>query len=124
MAPNEERNYRELDPLLYKLDGFDELKHDWDSYGAGPIDKRAIETGKNTLRRLYEITGHVPFVAPDPHGGVGFEYFEGPKGLVVDIDADGMTANLLLPDMIEYTGMPLADVLSKVENYVRQNRTM
>lgn len=51
-----------------KWKGFLELKKDWDSYGAGPIEPRAVEIGRKIEAALSPSEGEFA-VVPTVSGG-------------------------------------------------------
>lgn len=64
-----------------EIEGFSDLQADWDSYGAEPIPKRAIDAAAGLLISIQRWAGFLPatfvapyFVAPLASGGVQIEW--------------------------------------------------
>jgi hypothetical protein len=68
-----------------RLEHFATLKADWDSYGALPIDPRAIECA----RRLLAVMSHEPQMVPTTRGGVQFEWHRDGIDVELDIPPEG-----------------------------------
>lgn len=69
-------------PLLARLDSFRDLAAGWDSYGAQPIDPRAIAKAQELLHSLT--------VVPTARGGVQIEMSDGSAVVELDISPSGM----------------------------------
>ena len=74
-----------------RLESFKELKHNWDSYGAYPTDKRAIDACKMFLK-------HAP-VVPINDGGVQIEWFgDDNVEIHVEFNPDGNIKSVYIND--------------------------
>lgn len=75
------------------------LPTNWDSYGALPVSRAALEKTKELLFHLYSLDiRHLPppFIAPDPEGGLGLEWDVGPRGEVyLEISSKGQMTYVL-----------------------------
>lgn len=71
-----------MENLEERLDGFLNLKPDWDSYGAEPISGLATEAAKHLV------------VFPTPRGGVQFELHAGGSDVEIEIDAKGQVVGV------------------------------
>jgi len=73
-----------VEHALSRLDEFEHLEEDWDSYGAPPIDKAMLEEARKVLKasrdnpELNGLAGLEFYPYPSPTGGVALEYeFQG-----------------------------------------------
>jgi len=57
-------------------------REDWDNYGATPINPIAVEEAWKILEHMPHFLG-LPEVAPEPHGGIGFEWRKGANRVLV-----------------------------------------
>lgn len=86
--------------LSARLDQIARLSYNWNSYGAPPIDPRAIARARTIISRACRSAWFglpTPSVAPGSHGGLGIEWqTELGKELILDISPDGLTTYLLV----------------------------
>lgn len=79
-----------LREMIEKLENLATLQENWDSYGAGPIDKRSIKKARDLIGYLAAfIAVDCPAVAGTPDGHVGFSWDEGSWSLNAKILPDG-----------------------------------
>lgn len=75
------------------------LQTNWDSYGALPVSRVALEKTRKLLFHLYSLNLPYlppPFIAPDPEGGLGLEWDFGPRGEVyLEISSKGQMTYVL-----------------------------
>jgi len=74
---------------LNTWEDIEKLEEDWDSYGAAPIDPRAIETGKYLEKVLITNFPNIQKF-PSPDGGVSFE----DNHNTIDIGPDGQIESI------------------------------
>jgi len=65
------------------------LPHNWDSYGAGPIDPRVVHDAMNLTNSLLGPTSPAPRVVPLSSGGVQLEWHRQGIDLEIVFDRDG-----------------------------------
>ncbi len=78
---------------IKRIERLRELKHNWDSYGANPVDRGSIEFAKQLVREFAQVTGiDCPRVAASPAGHVAlsWEWQGGSRELDLEILPDGM----------------------------------
>ena len=76
-----------------RIDRLRELRQNWDSYGANPVDPDSIEVAKQLVRQFAQVTGiDCPRVAASPAGNVAlsWEWDEHSRELDLEILPDGM----------------------------------
>ena len=76
---------------LDRIDRLRELKQNWDSYGAHPIDRNSIEVAKQLIRYYAQLTNiDCPRVAASPSGYVAlsWEWQESSRELDLEILPD------------------------------------
>jgi hypothetical protein len=68
----------ELSALVKKIKNFSDLEENWDSYGAGVLDKCVIDRAIKFLKRTAKIAQHIglPHVAPASDGTIHFGWAE------------------------------------------------
>lgn len=64
---------------IQKVLSFRDLPADWDSYGAEPIDERAIEKAIDFIKNVDLYDQNVYFIAPGPNGEISVELQKGSK---------------------------------------------
>jgi hypothetical protein len=70
----------------HRLEHIRQLEANWDSYGAGPIDERALKAADQIIRALK----HEPRIMPTSFGGILLTWGAGLFGDVdIWIEADG-----------------------------------
>ena len=77
---------------LDRIDRLRELKQNWDSYGANPVDSGSIEVAKHLVSMFAEVTGiDCPRVAASPVGYVSlsWEWRDHSRELDLEILPDG-----------------------------------
>lgn len=70
-----------------------ELKQNWDSYGANPVDPGSIEVAKQLVRMFAQMTGiDCPRVAASPAGNVAlsWEWEDQSRELDLEVQRDGI----------------------------------
>ena len=99
---------------MAKIDSFSELKKNWDSYGAEPPNPKAIEYGKEVLRKIYEEVKIIPkHVEPTANGEIGLIY-----GKNLDIELEVMSngaISLVLPVLKEYDDIQIDNALKIIK---------
>lgn len=87
---------RPFAPLIQRLETFETLRQDWDSYGAAPVSACALTTARVLLGDLslrptaFGGTTIVPFsVNPVATGGINIEWRRADAALELWINADG-----------------------------------
>jgi len=106
--------------LLNIINGFYNLEHDWDSYGAEPISHTAINTAKKILEVLskekYFSQNVETNVFPMRDGGVQFEFDKefgsaeleiNPKGILTLIFFNDTGEVLNHKQLFEVSGLPI-----------------
>lgn len=63
-----------------RLDYIATLENDWDSYGAPPIDPRAIAEAR---RLLADWPGDLPTPTPTTSGGIALEFDNDDEGITI-----------------------------------------
>lgn len=113
-----------LDELFKVMDGFLEMKDNWDSYGASAPTLGGVERGKSLARVIYGKTRLIPEgAAPQKDGkGVVFEWFPWTdrECVIIDIDGEG-ECGLLLPNEVEYEGISADEVCGHINEYKGEN---
>ena len=69
-----------------RLNALKELGKNWDSYGADPMDPKAIEKA----RKLLEVIQTEPLIIPTRDGGVALAWHEEDITLTIYADACGL----------------------------------
>jgi hypothetical protein len=77
-----------FDPLMQGFADLFTLQHNWDSYGAGPIDQRVIHDAMNLIDGLLEPTSPAPRVVPLSSGGLQLEWHRQGIDLEIVFDRD------------------------------------
>ena len=78
-----------FDPLMQGFVDLFTLPHDWDSYGAGPIDPRAVHEAMTLINSLLGPTSPAPRVVPLSSGGLQLEWHRQGIDLEIVFDRDG-----------------------------------
>jgi hypothetical protein len=104
------------------LQGFATLPQGWDSYGAKLIERHAIDSAIELLRRIVQPDTPKPAVVPTNRGGVQIEWHTRGVDLEIEITPRG-EIRLLYENPKEnadeelelgYDLKPLADLIAKV----------
>jgi hypothetical protein len=74
---------------LSQLDGLKELAHDWNGYGAQPIDVELIEQAKRFVEQLSDNIIDTPTVVPMTRGRLQFEWHRGNRSLELVFESRG-----------------------------------
>jgi hypothetical protein len=76
------------------------LGRNWDSYGAVPITREAIDGARDLLQAAFHAAGYsipLPFIAPCPDGGIQIEWSLSSGGeLLLDVPPGGVPIGYLL----------------------------
>jgi len=85
--------------IWMKVERFRSLEENWDSYGAAPPAKVAIDAAINFLRKVNQTNLPLYFAAPGVEGEVMIE-FKGESGKAAEVyfNPDGSTELLLFQD--------------------------
>lgn len=68
-----------------------QLKENWDSYGAEPMDPRSVVHAENLLRWLARFVGvEAPTVTASPDGHAALCWDDGQRSLEVEVRSDGV----------------------------------
>ncbi len=78
-----------FDPLMQGFVDLFTLVHNWDSYGAGPIDPKVVHYAMNLINGLLGPTSPAPRVVPLSSGGLQLEWRRQGIDLEVVFDRDG-----------------------------------
>jgi hypothetical protein len=95
--------------VLEELDRLRRLEHDWNGYGAPPIDPKAIESAEQFLTSLPGTKVTAPKVVPMTRGRLQFEWHRGNRSLELEFET---------PDRVHYlkwdtdAGIEEEDILS------------
>ena len=73
--------------LLTEIGQIGELKENWDSYGARPIDPRCAEATTNLLLSVLDSGTPRPFVVPTSRGGIQVEWHRAGVDLEIEIES-------------------------------------
>lgn len=74
------------------------LQDDWDGYGAVRISEIALAKAQGLIEGLTDPSCPLPFIAPDPDGGVAIELTTiGGNELRLEIDSTGKVEYLVQP---------------------------
>lgn len=74
---------------LKKLEELKELKDNWDSYGAPPIDKECIKRARWFLLAIGPKVSRGVWSVPCSHGGVQLEWHQGAVNLEIEFKPGG-----------------------------------
>ncbi len=82
-----------LRDAINRLDEMTQLKPNWDSYGAAPVDGVAIQFAYQLLRCLSRVHGiERPSITATPNGQVGLSWDDGTRSMDLDINSRGRIA--------------------------------
>lgn len=84
----------ESDQLLEKIEEFAALEEGWDSYGARPITKAAIDAAKLAAVSMSPSADHV---VPTSRGGIQFEWYLSGVEMELEFYPNGSPAILVVP---------------------------
>jgi hypothetical protein len=73
--------------LLAEISQIGDLKENWDSYGARPIDPRCAEAAANLLWAVLDSSTPKPFVVPTSRGGIQLEWHRAGVDLELEIES-------------------------------------
>jgi len=76
--------------VLSKIKSFSRLRENWDSYGAAPPSKVALQNAFSFVKQLARLQVPVFFTAPGPSGEILVELQEGNKSIEVTFETDGI----------------------------------
>lgn len=85
---------RYLAPVAHRMEQFQQLKQDWNSYGARRISSDAMATAMSLLV-AYGARIPTPEVFPTVEGGVKFEWGSDSESVEVEFQPDGTIAILI-----------------------------
>jgi hypothetical protein len=88
--------------LLTEISQIGELKENWDSYGARPIDPPCAEATANLLLSVLDSGTPKPFVVPTSRGGIQLEWHRAGVDLEVEIESPARV-NVFFEDQREGT---------------------
>jgi hypothetical protein len=74
--------YNPLELILQKLDEFEQLKDDWDGYGASSMDSEVLSNTRNFIKCMNDfVIDNVSDLYPNAHGTISIEWLnsEGQK---------------------------------------------
>lgn len=74
-------------PTLAELDALGELKHNWDGYGADPIDPEILGAAKKFIQSLAEPLPALPCVVPMTRGRIQLEWHRGQRSLELEFES-------------------------------------
>lgn len=77
--------------ILSKIKSFSQLGENWDSYGAAPPSKIALQNAFSFVKQIARLQITVFFTAPGPNGEILVELQEGNKSIEVTFESDGTT---------------------------------
>jgi hypothetical protein len=112
-----------LRDLLAEISALANLKENWDSYGARPIDPRCAEATTNLLLAILDSDTPRPSVVPTNRGGIQLEWHRAGADLEIEVESperlnvffedggDGTETKLTLTDDLR----PLARFLKRIE---------
>lgn len=87
-APMNESNLPKwCEPVLSKLGDLLNLPHNWDSYGANPVNHEVVEYVIKLLQDLMEDTLPSPSIVPTSRGGIQIEWHTSRGDLEIQIEA-------------------------------------
>jgi len=109
-----------LDDAISEINGFRELKENWDSNGGKSIDQRSISDGLRVVVAMHLRTGMVPKAVPTSKGGVQLEYDsqEGYDGIELELMPD-RSVSVLLSKGTERAGIKVEDFCREPSKYIK-----
>ncbi|HEX5483393.1 MAG TPA: hypothetical protein VFZ08_12280 [Terriglobia bacterium] len=108
-----------VDGLLDLMD----LRPNWDSYGAGPIEGRAVERAVPLLFQLMTDDSPSPSTIPTSMGGIQLEWHQQGIDLEITIPPIGLVTAFVHDDATgEEWELGLSDTLSRVKQIIMELR--
>lgn len=105
---------------IVKLNQLSELKDNWDSYGAKPIERNAVLMALNLIRVIHNPQVPEPTIVPLASGGIQFEWHTAQKDLEVSLSPNGQASIYF-----EQAGNPptisegdISDLLGQIQSLV------
>jgi len=105
---------------IVKLNQLSELKDDWDSYGAKPIERNAVLMALHLIRVIHNPQIPEPTIVPLTNGGTQFEWHTAQKDLEVSLSPNGQASIYF-----EQAGNPptisegdISDLLGQIQSIV------
>lgn len=89
--------YKYLSPKQ-KILSFSLLKENWDTYGAKPINKSAVNLSIAFIEKIFKKGYDVYFVAPSQNGGVSVEMKKNDKRVRIDFERENKVSYLLFKE--------------------------
>jgi hypothetical protein len=74
---------------VVKIDSYEKLPDNWDSFGAGPISSVAVSNAKLALKRFRELGAVPALVSPTSDNSVLFEFQDEDKRVLVEFFENG-----------------------------------
>jgi hypothetical protein len=86
----------------------------WDSYGARPVDPRAVAAALALLAHVMKRAAEAPQIVPTVHGGVQLEWHSKEAGVEVEVSPKGVYSGAI-EDHVGSTELEVAETSDPVE---------
>lgn len=96
--PSEAETPSWVTPVIERLAEIVGLPAGWDSYGARPVSREAVEMVLDALSAVMSERSPAPWIVPLPSGGIQLHWDEGPAEIEIALDLNDEDSWILIDD--------------------------